>query len=65
MGDLDLIPGLERSSREGKGYSLQYSGLKNSMDYVVCGGGKELDTTERLSVLILTSEGKGKLVQYI
>ena len=31
-GDLDLIPGLERSSGEGNGYPLQYSGLKNSMD---------------------------------
>ena len=31
MGDLGSIPGLERSG-EGKGYSLQYSGLENSMD---------------------------------
>ena len=30
MGDLGLIPGLERSP--GKGYPLQYSGLENSMD---------------------------------
>ena len=28
-GDLGLIPGLRRSPREGKGYPLQYSGLKN------------------------------------
>ena len=34
-GDLGLIPGLERSSGEGKGYPLQYSGLVNSMDYTV------------------------------
>ena len=27
-GDLDLIPGLERSPGEGKGYPLQYSGLE-------------------------------------
>ena len=27
-----LIPGLRRSSGEGKGYPLQYSGLENSMD---------------------------------
>ena len=26
-GDLGLIPGLERSPEEGKGYPLQYSGL--------------------------------------
>ena len=31
-GDLCLIPGLERSPREGKGYLLQYSDLENSMD---------------------------------
>ena len=29
------IPGLGRSSGEGKGYPLQYSGLENSMDYTV------------------------------
>ena len=32
VGDLDLISGLGRSSGEGKGYPLQYSGLENSMD---------------------------------
>ena len=32
-GDLGSIPGLGRSPGEGKGYPLQYSGLKNSMDY--------------------------------
>ena len=31
-GDLDLIPGLGRSSGEGNGYLLQYSCLENSMD---------------------------------
>ena len=31
-GDLGLIPELERSPGEGKGYSLQYSALENSMD---------------------------------
>ena len=29
--DLVLIPGLERSPEEGKGYPLQYSGLENSI----------------------------------
>ena len=28
VGDLGLIPGLGRSSGEGKGYPLQYSGLR-------------------------------------
>ena len=36
-GDLGLIPGLGRSPREGKGYPLQYSCLKNSMDCIVHG----------------------------
>ena len=49
-GDLGSIPGLGRSPGEGKGYPLQYSGLKNSMACIVHGGHKESDTTERLSV---------------
>ena len=38
-GDLGSIPGLGRSPGEGKGYweVLQYSGLENSMDYIVHG----------------------------
>ena len=31
-GHPGLIPGLERSPGEGKGYPLQCSGLENSMD---------------------------------
>ena len=31
-GDLGSIPGVGRSLGEGNGYSLQYSGLENSMD---------------------------------
>ena len=31
-GDLDSIPGLERSAGEGNSYPLQYSCLENSMD---------------------------------
>ena len=30
--DLGLIPGLERSPGEGNSYTLQYSGLENSME---------------------------------
>ena len=44
-GDLGSIPGLARSPREENGYSLQYSGLENSMDYIVHGVA-ELDMTE-------------------
>ena len=32
-----MIPGLGRSPGGGKGYPLQYSGLENSMDYIVHG----------------------------
>ena len=39
-GDLGSIPGLGRSSGEGKGYPLQYSGLENSMDSIVHGVAK-------------------------
>ena len=39
-GDLCSIPGFGRSPREGKGYSLQYSGLENSMDRIVHGVAK-------------------------
>ena len=34
-GDPRLIPGSGRSAGEGKGYPLQYSGLKNSMECIV------------------------------
>ena len=40
VGDLGLIPGLGRSPGERKGYPLQYSGLGNSMDYIVHGVAK-------------------------
>ena len=40
VGDLGLIPGLERSPREEKGYPLQYFGLENSKDYIVLGAAK-------------------------
>ena len=45
-GDLGSIPGLGRSPGKGKGCPLHYSGLENSMDCIVHGGTKELDTTE-------------------
>ena len=37
VGDLGSIPGLGRSPGEGNSYPLQYSGLQNSMDYIVRG----------------------------
>ena len=35
--DLSSFPGLGRFPGEGKGYPLQYSGLKNAMDHLVHG----------------------------
>ena len=40
VGDLGLIPGLGRFPGEGKGYPLQYSGLENSINYIVHGVAK-------------------------
>ena len=40
VGDLGLIPGLGTSPGEGKGYTVQYSGLENSMDCIVHGVAK-------------------------
>ena len=37
VGDMDSIPGLGGSPAEGKGYPLQYSGPKNSLDCIVHG----------------------------
>ena len=42
-GDLSSIPGLGRSSGEGKGYLLQYSGLENSMDYIQSMGSQRVE----------------------
>ena len=36
-GELDSIPGSGRSSGEGIGYPLQYSGLEKSMDCTIRG----------------------------
>ena len=50
VGYLGSIPGLGRSPGEVKGYSLQYSGLENSMDCIVHGVAKSWNMTERLSL---------------
>ena len=39
-GDLGLIPGLGRSPGEGKGCSLQYCDLENSVDCIAYGAAK-------------------------
>ena len=40
VGDLGSIPGLGTSPGEGKGYTLQYSGLENSMNCIAHGVAK-------------------------
>ena len=54
-GDLGSIPGLGRSPGEGKGYTLQYYGLENSMDCIVHGVSKSRTGIRTLiSLCILT-----------
>ena len=50
VGDLGSIPGLERSSGEGKGYPLQYSWPREFYRLYSPWGRKESDTTEWLSL---------------
>ena len=50
--NLSLIPGLGRSPGEGKGNTLQYSGLENSVDCIVHGVAK---SQTRLSDFHFTS----------
>ena len=52
--DLGSIPGLGRSLGEGEGYSLQYSGLENSL--YSPWGCKESDMTEQLSLFPFLSK---------
>ena len=53
----DSIPGSGRSPGEGKGYTFQYSGWENSMDYNSQWGHKESDMTERLSLSFHVTDG--------
>ena len=54
-GDLGLIPRLERSPGEGKGYPFQYSGLDKSMDCIIHGVavGQDWETFTFTSLLSL------------
>ena len=56
MGDVGSISGLERSPGEGKGYPLQYSGLENSMDYIVHGAAKSGTGLNHFHFLSLSNE---------
>ena len=64
VGDLGSIPGLGRSPGEGKGYSLQYSDLENSM-YCIVHGVTELDMTERLSLSLHFTSPYGHLLSHL
>ena len=61
-GDLGLIPGLGRSLGEGKGYLLQYSGLENSMDYIVHGVAKSRTRLSDFHFTILGAKNS-KMIQ--
>ena len=63
-GDLSSVLGLERSPGEGKGYSLQYSGLENSKDCIDHGVTKS-DTTEQLSLSWDKEVKMQKMYQFI
>ena len=52
-GNPGSIPGLGRSTGEGKGYPLQYSGLENSIDCIVHGVTEKLDTTFTFTLAII------------
>ena len=66
-GDLGSIPGLGRSPGEGKGYTLQCSGLENSMDSIVHGVAKVengLSDFHLHFLYLLSHQGcPGKLIQ--
>ena len=61
VGDLCSIPGLGRSPGEGKGYPLQYSGLKNSMDCTVHGVAKTWTRLSDFSLSLCVSCLRGGL----
>ena len=62
-GELGSIPGFGRSTGEGKGYPIQYSGLENSMDSPW--GHKELDTTEWLSLSAWVDSHMSHCIEYV
>ena len=65
-----MIPGLARSPGEGKGYSLQYSGLENSMYCIFHGiaksqtGLSDFHFHFQCTLSMLSREGNGNPLQY-
>ena len=60
VGGLGLIPGWGRFPGEGNGYPLQYSGLENSMDYIVHGIAKSQTRLDNFHFTSLHSKIHGK-----
>ena len=63
--DLGLIPGLGRSSGEGKGYPLQYCGLENSTDCLVHGVAKNWTRLNDLHSLRELQVGLGEGASFL
>ena len=59
-GNLGSIPGLGKSSGEGKSFPLQCSALENFMDCISSWGLKVSDTTEQLSLLLFMDRDTSK-----
>ena len=60
-GDLDSIPGLGKSLKEGNGNPLQYSFLENSMDCIVHGVTKSWTQLSDLYFHFLKNKGENFL----
>ena len=60
VGDLGSVLGLGRSPGEGKGYPLQYSGLKNSMGCIVHGMAKSQTRLSSFDFLDFPGGSDGK-----
>ena len=59
VGDLGSIPGLRRSPGDGNSYPLQYTGLENSMDCIVCGVTKVRHDRATFTFNTFNISGKG------
>ena len=64
VGDLGSIPELGRSPGEGKGYPLQYSGLENSMEYIVHGVTKSRTWLSHFHWYVITMHWENEKNQY-
>ena len=63
--DLGLISGLGRSTGEGNGYPVLYSGLENSMDCIVHGVAKSQTWLSDFHMLVDSEEIKTRWKEYM